>query len=101
MTTSAIYLKEVASGKLVRATLFDEVTDAHLAMWNETWRPAMAAHCTGRTLQDKPEDQPWDWQTKAKCWRPLLSYHFFAIVCRHELQGLMVANETATFQAVV
>ena len=93
MTANPTYLKESASNKLVRASLFDEVADQHLAMWRTTWCPAMAKHRAGRVTQGNPEDSHWDWQGKANQWRRLLGYHSFAIVCRHELQGLMLAND--------
>ena len=93
MTRSTVYLRETILDKLIRATLFDEVTDAHLTMWSATWQPAMAEHGARQTLHDKPEDRQWDWQAKAHHWRPLLSYHSFAIVCGGALQGLMLAND--------
>ncbi len=94
MTRSTVYLRRSVTGKLVHASLWDTVTDGHLKLWSTTWRPAMAAHCAGRSpLQDKPEDSHWDWQAKIDHWRPLLAYHSFAIVCARELQGLMLAQD--------
>jgi hypothetical protein len=101
MSISKIYLNESATGKLVAAELYDEVSDVHLAMWDATWRPAMKAHCAGRVVSDSPEDHHWDWKNKANHWRPLLQYHSFAIVCRHELQGLMLASDTAQARLAV
>lgn len=93
MTTSRIYLKENATGKLVEAALHDEVSDAHLAMWDATWKPVMKAHCEGRPQADCPQDRHWDWRRKSNAWRPLLGYQSFAIVCRDELQGLMLTSD--------
>ena len=93
MTPATIYLKESGSNGLVEASLFDDVTDDHLAMWAATWCPAMAKHCAGRPLRNSPEDGHWNWQRKAAEWRPLLGYHAFAIVCGGELQGLMLASD--------
>jgi hypothetical protein len=93
MQESRVYLRETATGQLVEASLLDEVTDDHLALWRATWQPAMRRHCAGRTFPDKPQDQHWDWQAKADDWRPLLGYHSFAIVCGRELQGLMLVSD--------
>jgi hypothetical protein len=75
MTTSKIYLKEGATGKMVAAEFHDEVDDTHLDMWEETWRPIMKAHCTGRTLVDNSRDRHWDWRHKVDMLRPYLGYH--------------------------
>ena len=90
MQESRVYLRETTT---VEASLLDEVTDDHLALWRATWQPAMRRHCAGRVPQDKPQDQHWDWQAKADDWLPLLGYHSFAIVCGGELQGLMLAKD--------
>jgi GNAT superfamily N-acetyltransferase len=93
MTESRIYLQRSETNELVEASLLDEVTDHHLAMWDRSWRPAMETHCAGRASRDKPEDHHWDWNWKANEWRPLLGYHSFAIVCENDLQGLMLASD--------
>lgn len=62
----------------------------------------MQAYCAKRIPADKPEDYHWDWQQKAGWWRPLLGYHSFALLCRNELQGMMLANDfkSARLQAL-
>ena len=91
MQESRVYLKKMATGQLVEASLLDEITNRHLAMWVKTWQPVMQERCKGRVLQEKPEDHHWDWKWKANEWRPLLGFHSFAITCEGELQGLMLA----------
>jgi len=93
MEESRVYLKKSATGELVEASLLDDVTDGHLAMWSSSWQAAMQAHCAGRVLHDKPEDHHWDWRWKANEWRPMLGYHSFAITCEKELQGLMLVSD--------
>lgn len=93
MNVSTVYLKRGETGELVEASLADEVTDAHLALWDKAWSPVMQAHCANRILTEKPEDRHWDWRQKAGWWRPLLGYHSFALLCRNELQGLMLASD--------
>jgi hypothetical protein len=65
MEESRVYLKKMATGQLVEASLLDEVIDKHLAMWNASWQTAMQTHCAGRALRDKPEDHHWNWTQKA------------------------------------
>jgi hypothetical protein len=93
MQESRVYLRKSATGQLVEASLLDEVSDRHLALWNGAWQAAMQAHCRGRVFHNKPEDHHWDWKWKANEWRPLLGYHSFAITCEGELQGLMLASD--------
>lgn len=43
MTESRVYLQEAASGQMVEASLFDEISDEHLTLWEQDWVPAMQA----------------------------------------------------------
>lgn len=92
MQESRVYLKKMATGQLVEASLLDEITDRHLKMWLKTWQPVMKTRGSGRgrAARSRPEDHHWDWQWKASEWRPLLGFHSFAITCEGELQGLML-----------
>jgi hypothetical protein len=93
MTESRVYLQNRTTKELVEASLLDEVTDQHLAMWEKTWKPVMKENGPGHALQNEAEDSHWDWRKKAEDWRPYLNYHSFAIVCQKELQGLMVVSD--------
>ena len=93
MTESQVYLQKIAINQMVDASLFDEITDEHLVMWQNTWVPAMEAYCQGRAEAEKPDDSEWNWKWKAAKWRPYLKNHSFAIVCEKELQGLMLASD--------
>ena len=93
MAEHRVYLQDARTKALVEASLFDEVTDDHLEMWEDAWQPAMEEHCAGRSERNLPEDHHWDWQMKAEEWRPLLGYHSFAIVCDDDLQGLMLVTD--------
>lgn len=53
----------------------------------------MRTYCKNRIPTDKPEDYHWDWREKASWWRPLLGYHSFALLCRNELQGMMLVSD--------
>jgi Zn/Cd-binding protein ZinT len=62
MQESRVYLKQLSTGQLVEASLLDEVTDRHLALWSGAWQSALQAYCASRALRDKPEDHHWDWK---------------------------------------
>lgn len=96
MTESRVYLREGESGKLVEASLFDEVTAKHLAQWKRGWVPAMQAYRARHKHGEKPEDSHWDWQAKSQAVSGLLGYQSFAIVCHNDLQGLMMTNNFAS-----
>jgi hypothetical protein len=56
MNESAVYLQKVATKQLVAASLFAEITDGHLAMWEQTWAPVVQAYCARAAQADQPED---------------------------------------------
>lgn len=92
MNVSQIYLREVATGKAVPASLCDEITDEHLEMWDRTWRPVFDAHCQGLPPDANKEDFKWNWKGNATIWRSGAEFNSFAVVCDGALQGLMVTN---------
>ena len=96
MNESLVYLKEALRGELVEASLFDEVTDEHLRLWEHGWVPEMRAHRANRLPADTPEDSHWNWRNKANGWRALLGYQSAALVCQGELQGLMLTNDVSS-----
>jgi len=96
MTESKIYLRDGRTKALVEASLFDEATSDHLALWDRDWVPAMQAFCAGKSLSEKPEDSHWDWRRKSRAATGLLGYHTLAIVCADDLQGLMMANDISS-----
>jgi hypothetical protein len=93
MNESLVYLQDPQTGGLVEASLFDEVTDEHLRLWEQGWVPEMRAHRANRAPADTPEDSHWNWRNKANGWRALLGYQSYALVCQGELQGLMLTND--------
>lgn len=96
MNESLVYLKEPLSGDLVEASLYDEVTDEHLRLWEDGWVPEMRTHRATRSPTDTPEDSHWNWRNKANGWRSFLGYQSYALVCQGELQGLMLTNDIAS-----
>ena len=96
MMTSLVYLKESQTGEMVEATLYDEVLQEHLDMWNATWRPIMEDLRQSRSPLERPEDSHWNWPKKVERARSLLAYQSFALVCRDQLQGLLLVRNTAS-----
>lgn len=92
MTESRVYLRDGQSGQLVEASLFDELTAGHLALWERDWVPAMKAHVARHPPGGKPEDSHWNWRRKSQAFGGLLGYQSFALACGGELQGLMMTN---------
>jgi hypothetical protein len=92
MTESKVYLRDGKGGNLIEASLFDEVTSDHLALWERDWVPAMQAFRAGKPPGQNPEDSHWDWRRKSKAVTGMLGYNSFALVCQEELQGLMMTN---------
>ncbi len=91
MTESTVYLRESATGEMVEATLSDDVSDLHLALWDRDWAPEMRAFAASGA-HSRPEDFHWDWKAKAQGWRTYLKYQSSALVCEGDLQGLMLLN---------
>ena len=96
MTESTVYLRDGADGKLVQASLFDEITVDHLSLWRQQWIPVMQSARSSNPRGLLPEDIHWDWLRKLSILGGRLGYHCFAIICRSELQGLMICNDMAS-----
>lgn len=60
MNESLVYLRDVSSGQSVDASLFDEVSDEHLRLWENDWVPEMRNHDTntGGCLPPQPMKEP-------------------------------------------
>lgn len=101
MNESQVYLQKSETNELVEASLFDKVTDDHLALWDTSWAPAIRAHRANTPVSDTPEDSHWDWKHKATAWRKLLGYQSYALVCQGELQGLMLTNDITSARLAV
>lgn len=96
MNESHIYLLESKSGDIVEASLFDEVTDSHLSLWEDSWLPEMKTHRASFRPGISPEDSHWDWRRKANALNGLLGYQSYSIICQGELQGLMLTNDISS-----
>lgn len=93
---SIVFLLDGASGQAVEASLYDEIHDDHLLLWSRSWAPEMQRHVADHPLASPPEDAHWNWRLKALYGSHLLSTHSFALLCRGELQALMIARDLAS-----
>jgi hypothetical protein len=98
--TSQVFVRESASGRMVAAQLFDDISDIHLEAWQTQWLTYLGKTVsrlqTEGALQDFPEDAHWRWDQKIKCARGILAYRAFCIVCNQQLQGMMLVNMSKT-----
>lgn len=60
MNESRVYIQRSDDNQLVEASLFDEASDEHLALWDSSWIPAMRAHRAQLPISDTPEDSHQD-----------------------------------------
>ena len=84
VTVSDVYLKEVNSGQLAKAELYDSILQRHLEHHNQKWKPV--------TTAAREQHGHWDWQAKWTYYSAQLSYQSFAIECNGETQGMMIVN---------
>ena len=101
MQVSTVHLRRIRDGALVVAELSDDITNEHLSMWEQTWRPAMRGALADFRRRGVPrglwpQDLHWDWREKAICTHGLLGQEAFAIVCEGRLQGMMQVDLTKT-----
>lgn len=87
-------LREVATGTVVRAEVFDGIAPEHLENWERRWKPIIVATQARLTASNTPrsahpQSSHWDWNRKAGEVRNLLSYRTFSIIWNGDTQGLM------------
>jgi len=97
MEASEVYLLRVVDGQMVRAELFDDLSEQHITLWQRTWLPAMQEAIprlvAAKVPQaDWPQDLLWDWRKKTNWASSLLGMRSFCIVCAGNLEGMMMAN---------
>lgn len=85
-----------ASGEVVEATLFDEVSEAHFLETQSRWRPvvieaARALAAAGQETDSLPQHWHWDWTRKGSELR-MLALTFYGIEYKGSLEGLMKVN---------
>ena len=91
---ATVYLERVANHELVEAQLFDEISDEHLSLWQNTWLPAMAEAAKRIPKAKWPQDLHWDWSKKTAHARGFIGLRSFCIVVGGRLQGMMQVDCT-------
>lgn len=95
----AVPIIDNASGELVDADIFDEVTLAHFIETQAEWRPIVLA--AARALSQKPNQGiliprhfHWDW-TRKEAELKLLAVRFYGVAYEGQLQGIMKVETVA------
>jgi hypothetical protein len=83
-----VKLVEKASGQFVDAELFDEVTEEHLLLAEEQWRPMIREARRKLPPELRPRNAHWDWTSKDRE-LALLANTFYAIQLADKIEGLM------------
>jgi len=86
VTISNVLVKEVATGSLVEAKLFDDILPNHVDDFRTLWK--------GNIERLSDEHRHWDWEKKHHAVSTSLSYKSFALEVSGITQGLMIANTT-------
>ena len=96
---SAVYLRDGATGRPVRAELWDGIGAQHLTDWAQAWRPALRESLQklqnrGVPLSGLPQNRHWDWPRKVAYVDGLLGARTFCVVASGMTQGLMTVDLT-------
>jgi hypothetical protein len=83
-----VKLVEKASGHFVDAELFDEVTEEHLLLAEDQWRPMIREARRKLPPELRPRNAHWDWTSKDRE-LALLANTFYAIQLADKIEGLM------------
>jgi hypothetical protein len=94
VTSSCIYLLDVAKGEGVEAELLDAIEEAQLADWQTMWQPMLSATIKELSRQKVamsqwPQSWHWNWRTKMAQIEGLLAFRGFSVICEGVTQGLM------------
>jgi hypothetical protein len=92
-----VFITEVASSNLVKATIYDDISEENLSHYREQWQPTLKAvrqqvlesRSQGKTVANPVEDAHWDWERKVLAVKGSLNYLNFAIERDATTQGLM------------
>lgn len=94
---SSAYLLEVATGQVVKAELWDAITDQQLIHWENKWKPAVDAavlrlEAAGVDRSRWPQSRHWDWRRKVQDSSGSLANPSFCVMCQGTTQGMMILD---------
>jgi hypothetical protein len=90
-------LRNRRSGAVEDAELFTPIDAAHIADFDQYWKPAFYAGLRALPPGSQPsqanlEDWHWDWHKKSEVFGGRLDYQGFALICGGRTQGLMLCS---------
>lgn len=86
VTVSEVFVKDMSTGKLVKAELYDEILPKHVDDFAKLW--------SGNATRLSGQQGHWDWERKYNAVSTSLSYRSFAVELNGVTQGLMIVNTT-------
>ncbi len=97
---SDVYLKDLATGEPVEATLIDGVSLQQVELAEQSWKRDIEATVAQLLRMKVPRDRwpqhlHWNWMTKYNRTSKLLAFRWLALECNESMQGLMMLD-TAT-----
>jgi hypothetical protein len=99
VTSSSVFLINVATAEPEPAQLLDAITEAQLADWEGEWLPELfkalqRLHRAGVERARWPQSRQWDWRKKVAVLQGMLANPGFSVVCGGVTQGMMFADTT-------
>ncbi len=86
VTVSEVFVKDMSTGQLIKAALYDEILPKHIDDFVKVW--------AGDASRLYGQHGHWDWEMKCKAISASLSYRSFALEANGVTQGLMIVNTT-------
>lgn len=99
VTSSPVFLVNVATAMPEPGELLDAITEKQLADWEGEWVPELfkalqRLHRAGIARTHWPQSRHWDWRKKAAALQGMLAYPGFCVMCGGVTQGMMLAETT-------
>jgi hypothetical protein len=95
-SSTKIFLKDVGSGELREADLFEGIRERHLTDVDEIWQPALTLLERWSSRGHQQQSAHWNWRAKMRHVRRQRNQQSFAIVHRDVTQGLMIIDKSRT-----
>jgi hypothetical protein len=99
VTSSPVFLINVATGEPEPAELLDAITEPQLADWEAEWLPELfkalqRLHRAGVERAQWPQSRQWNWRKKVAVLHGMLANPGFSIMCGGITQGMMFTDTT-------
>lgn len=101
MTIHPVVLRDELSGKYVEAELIERVDSGLAKRAEDSWQTFIGAENMAAAAEGRPFPHlahgHWQWEKKVQLTERLLPYPTLGIVCRDEVQGLMLLETDGHF----